>query len=171
MTGHNESYYFENCNFLGKSSLGGNADFYSGHFFKCNFENVNIFPNVNANSDDLILFENCSINCSENNLIYYRPFAYTKGTFTNLEFKDCIITISKTNSSFIYAYAKPNGSCEFNNCNFIISSIFTIFDGYPSYIDNITDYSLNFINSPLLENIKLISDTFKSNENIKITIK
>ena len=171
MTGHNESYYFENCNFLGKSSLGGNADFYSGHFFKCNFENVNIFPNVNANSDDLILFENCSINCSENNLIYYRPFAYTKGTFTNLEFKDCIITISKTNSSFIYAYAKPNGSCEFNNCNFIISSIFTIFDGYPSYIDNITDYSLNFINSPLLENTKLISDTFKSNKNIKITIK
>lgn len=171
ITGHEGSYYFENCSFLGKCSLGDNADFYSGHFIECNFENVNIFPNVNANSNDLILFENCSINCSENNLIYYRPFAYTKGTFTNLEFRDCIITISKTTSPLIYAYAKPNGSCSFNNCNFNILSIFTIFDGYPSYIENIIAYSLNFINSPLTENIKLISDTFKSNKNIKITIK
>ncbi|WP_289129960.1 collagen binding domain-containing protein, partial [uncultured Clostridium sp.] len=96
ITGHDGSYYFKNCSFLGKCALGDNADFYSGHFIKCNFENVNIFPNVNANSNDLILFENCSINCSENNLIYYRPFAYTKGTSTNLKFKDCIITISKT---------------------------------------------------------------------------
>lgn len=171
ITGHEGSYYFENCSFFGKCSLGDNADFYSGHFIECNFENVNIFPNVNANSNDLILFENCSINCSENNLIYYRPFAYTKGIFTNLDFKDCTITISKTTSPLIYAYAKPNGSCSFNNCNFNISSIFTIFDGYPSYIDNIIDYNLNFINSPLPESIKLISDTFKSNKNIKIAIK
>lgn len=171
ITGHEGSYYFENCSFLGKCSLGDNADFYSGQFIKCNFENVNIFPNVNANSNDSILFENCSINCNENNLIYYRPFAYTKGTFTNLEFRDCIITISKTTSPLIYAYAKPNGSCSFNNCNFNILSIFTIFDGYPSYIENIIDYSLNFINSPLPENIKLISDTFKSNKNIKIALK
>lgn len=171
MTGHEGSYYFKNCSFLGKCSLGDNADFYSGQFIKCNFENVNIFPNVNANSNDSILFENCSINCNENNLIYYRPFAYTKGTFTNLEFIDCIITINKTTSSLIYSYAKPNGSCSFNNCNFNISSIFTVFDGYPSYINNITDYSLKFINSPLPENMKLISDIFKSNENIKITLK
>ena len=171
ITGHNGSYYFKNCSFLGKCSLGDNADFYSGQFIECNFENVNIFPNVIANSDDLILFENCSINCLENNFIYYRPFAYTKGTFTQLEFKNCSITVNKTTSSLIYAYAKPNGTCSFNDCNFNLSSISTIFDGYPSYIDNITNYNINFINSPLLANIKLISDTFKSNQNIKITIK
>ena len=167
---HEGSYYFKNCSFLGRCSLGDNGDFYSGHFVECNFENINIFPNVKSDSNDLILFENCTLNCFENNFIYYRPFAYTQGTYTKLEFNNCIINVSKTTSSFVYAYAKPNGYCKFIDSVINIMTTLTIFDGTFNYIDYITNYNLIFINSPLPSNINLISSSYENNSNIKITI-
>ena len=101
---HLDNCYFENCYFKGKCSLSNHNGFYSGKFINCIFEDVNIFPNVLSNSDDLILFDNCTINYSKNNLIYYYPFAYSKGTFTQIKFINCSI-VNKDNNfkSLIYA--------------------------------------------------------------------
>lgn len=73
--------------------------------------------------------------------------------------------MDNTTASLIYAYAKPNGYCKFNNCSLIIPSNIFIFDGYKN---NIVDYSVVFNNSHLPADIKLISDYFKRNLNIKI---
>lgn len=125
--------YFNNCTFNGKVTLANHNGFYSSLFDNCIFEDVNIFPNVLANSDDLISFNNCNIKYSTNNLIYYSPFDYTKGTFTQVNFTNCIITnIDNNLKSLIYVYAKPNGYCKFDNCTFSIPNNLTILDGIKS---------------------------------------
>ena len=170
--GHLDSYYFKDCNFYGKSILDNHVNFYSGKFINCNFEDVQIKPSVNANSDDLIYFENCNINYSTNNLIYYSPAAYSKGTFSQIEFNNC--KISNLNAiattSFIYAYAKPNGYCKFTNCTISLPISSLIFDGYPTNISYIENYTIYFITSQLPHEIKLISNNYSSNTNIKINI-
>lgn len=170
--GHLDSYYFKDCNFYSKSILDNHVNFYSGKFINCNFENVQINPSVNANSDDLIYFENCNINYSTNNLIYYCPAAYSKGTFSQIEFNNC--KISNLNAiattSFIYAYAKPNGYCKFTNCTISLPINSLIFDGYPTNISYIENYNIYFINSKLPSEIKLLSSNYSSNTNIKINI-
>lgn len=163
--------YFENCNFNGKSSLDNHNYFYSAKFVNCYFENTRMTPNVNATANDLISFENCIINFSDTNLIYYAPTASTKGTFSQIVFSNCKITSFDSNTkSFIYAYAKPNGYCKFINCTINIPKNSIIFDGYPLIIDSIVDYTIEFNNSPLPENIQLISSSFSSNSNIKFII-
>lgn len=163
--------YFENCNFNGKSSLDNHNYFYSAKFVNCYFENTRMTPNVNATANDLISFENCIINFSDTNLIYYAPTASTKGTFSQIIFSNCKITSFDSNTkSFIYAYAKPNGYCKFINCTINIPKNSIIFDGYPLIIDSIVDYTIEFNNSPLPENIQLISRSFSSNSNIKFII-
>lgn len=169
--GHLNDNYFENCKFRGKSSLKNHNGFYSGKFIGCTFEDTTILPNVLANTDDIISFNSCTFGYSGANFIFYSPFAYSKGTFSNIQFNKCTIkNIDNNNKSLIYAYAKPNGSCTFNSCTLSIPQNITIFDGYPSNINYITGYSLQFINSPLPSNIQLISPSYKINPNIKISI-
>lgn len=168
---HLENCYFDNCHFNGKSSLSNHNGFYSAKFTNCIFEDVNIFPNVLANSDDLISFNNCTINYSTNNLIYYSPYAYNEGTFTQIEFINCNINnIDNNLKSLIYAYAKPNGYCNFTNCIFNIPEKILLFDGYPSNVSFIENYFLNLAHCIFPSNVSLISDLFKTNNNIKITI-
>lgn len=169
--GHSYSYYFENCMFNGKSSLSNNNAFYSAKFINCKFEDTSINPNVLANPADIIYFENCDIGYSENNLIYYCPFAYTNGTNTNLQFKNCNITnIDNNTKSLIYAYAKPNGVCSFEGCIFYLPSNLIIFDGISFYKEYIENYTIKFVGSPLKNTNILISDSYKTNTNIKVTI-
>lgn len=168
---HLEDCYFYNCNFNGKSSLSNHNGFFSAKFSNCIFEDVNIFPNVLANYNDLISFSNCTINYSTNNLIYYSPYAYNKGTFTQIEFINCNINnIDNNLKSLIYAYAKPNGHCNFTNCIFNIPEKILLFDGYPSNVSFIEGYFLNLAHCIFPSNFSLISDLFKSNNNIRITI-
>lgn len=169
--GNLNSIYFENCKFIGKSTLSNHNRFYCGNFVGCTFEDTNVSPNVNANSDDIISFSNCTLGYSANNFITYSPYAYSKGTFTNIKFDNCKINnIDNNTNSFVYAYAKPNGTCTFTNCTLTIPQSIIIFDGYPENIDYITGYSLQFINSTLPSNIQLISPAYKSNPNIKVSI-
>lgn len=169
--GHLNSNYFEDCKFYGQCKLLNNNGFYSGTFNNCIFNDVYINPNVLSNSDDIISFCNCIINYSNNNLIYYSPFAYTKGTFTNLNFTKCII--NKTNYdiySMLYAYAKPNGTCNFIDCTITLPENSLLFDGYPKYVSNIENFIIQLTNSSISSSVKLISNTFNSNTNIKINI-
>ena len=169
--GHLSSYSFNNCKFNGKCQLSNNNGFYSAIFSNCSFNDVFIIPSVLSNSNDLILFENCNINYTEYNFIYYSPAAYTKGTYSQIKFNFCTITNSNSKSTvFIYAYAKPNGYCFFNNCTITLPLTITIFDGYPTNLSYIENYNINFKNSTLPSDIKLISDNYKLNSNIKINI-
>ena len=169
--GHLSSYSFNNCKFNGKCQLSNNNGFYSAIFSNCSFNDVFIIPSVLSNSNDLILFENCNINYTEYNFIYYSPAAYTKGTYSQIKFNFCTITNSNSKSTvFIYAYAKPNGYCFFNNCTITLPLTITIFDGYPTNLSYIENYNINFINSTLPSDIKLISANYKLNSNIKINI-
>lgn len=166
--GHGNNCYFKDCTFNGKSSLKNNNGFYSGKFIDCIFENTTINPNVNANIDDIISFNNCTINYdSTDHFLNYGPFNYSKGTHSNVEFNNCTITnIDNSTKPLLYAYAKPNGTCTFNNCTLNVPPI-TILDGHPSNQEYITDYSIIFNNTELSNEIKLISDTFADNKNIK----
>lgn len=169
--GHLSSYSFNNCKFNGKCQLSNNNGFYSAIFSNCSFNDVFIIPSVLSNSNDLILFENCNINYTEYNFIYYSPAAYTKGTYSQIKFNFCTITNSNSKSTvFIYAYAKPNGYCLFNNCTITLPLTITIFDGYPTNLSYIENYNINFKNSTLPSDIKLISANYKLNSNIKINI-
>ena len=169
--GHLLSCYFENCRFLGKSTLANHVNFYSGKFVNCYFEDTMLQPNVLSNSDDLISFDNCVINYQDNQLVSYSPFSYTKGTFTNVEFSKCTISTNSNNlNPLIYAYAKPNGTCLFLNCNLNLPNNTLIFDGYPNYFSLIENYSINFISSTLPDNIRPISDNYKNNTPVKINI-
>lgn len=169
--GHLDSYLFKDCKFKGKCQLSNHNGFYSATFSNCSFDDVYIQPNVGANADDLILFENCDMNYTEANFMRYSPHAYTKGTYSQIKFDSCTITNSNSKSTvFIYAYSKPNGYCYFNNCTITVPSTITIFDGYPTNISYIENYNINFENSHLPSDIKLIGDSYKSNSNIKINI-
>lgn len=119
--GHLNSNYFENCIFKGKSNLSNHNGFSAANFVGCTFEDTAINPNVLANSDDNISFKDCTFGYSIGNFISYSPFAYTKGTFSNIKFDNFSIkNIDNNTKPLIYAYAKPNGSCTFTNCNLTI---------------------------------------------------
>ena len=169
--GHLTDYYFENCIFNGKSALSNHNGFYSATFIDCDFEDSTLHPNVNANSDDLISFTNCNFGYSGSNFIYYSPFAYTQGTFSQIVFNNCTIkNLDNNTKSLVYAYARPNGYCNFNNCTITIPPTLTIFDGVRSNGGYITGYTINFNNSPLPSTIKAISDEYATNTNIKVNI-
>ena len=168
---HLDSCYFNNCRFCGKSTLANHNGFYSAKFIDCIFDDVNIFPNVFSNYDDLISFTDCTINYTTNSLLYYSPFAYSKGSFSGIKFNNCIISNKDNNlKSLIYAYSKPNGYTQFNNCTFNIPSNIFIFDGYPTNISFIEDYLIELNNSPLPIDIKIINPTFEINKNLKVKI-
>lgn len=169
--GHLDSYLFKDCKFKGKCQLSNHNGFFTGTFSNCSFDDVYIQPNVEANADDLILFENCDMNYTEKYFMYYSPHAYTKGTHSQIKFDSCTITNSTNNSTaLMYAYSKPNGYCYFSNCNITVPSTITIFDGYPTYLENIEDFTITFENSPLPSDVKLISDKFKTETSTKINI-
>ena len=169
--GHLDSYLFKDCEFNGKCQLSNHNGFFTGTFSNCSFDDVYIQPNVEANADDLILFENCDMNYTEANFIRYSPHAYSTGDYSQIKFDSCTITNSNNKSTaFIYAYSKPNGYCYFNNCTITVPSTITIFDGQPSYLSNIEDFTITFENSPLPSDVKLISDKFKAETPTKINI-
>ena len=130
-----------------------------------------ICPNVTANSDDLISFTNCNFGYSDSNFIWYSPFAYTQGTFSQVTFNNCSIkNLDNNTKPLVYAYARPSGYCNFNNCTITIPPTLTIFDGSPENVNYITGYTINFNNSPLPSTIKVISDKYATNTNIKVNI-
>ena len=169
--GHKNAYQFIDCNFYGKCRLYDHTGFYCGYFKNCEFEDVNITPNVTSDvAEDMIIFEDCKINYSSN-FIYYRPFAYSIGIDSKIVFKNCEITnINADNKSlFIDAYAKPNGYCRFENCtiNGLVANQ-VIFGGYPSYYENITNYRLEFINTPLPSDVVMLYGDFVTKSNITV---
>lgn len=169
--GHKNAYQFIDCNFYGKCRLYDHNGFYCGYFKNCEFEDVNITPNVTSDvAEDMIIFENCKINYSSN-FIHYRPFAYSISIDSKIIFKNCEITNINANNKalFIDAYAKPNGYCRFENCT--ISGLVAnqvIFGGQPGNYENITNYRLEFINTPLPSDVVMLYGDFATLSNITV---
>ena len=161
-------YYFENCNFFGKSLMSNHNEFHSGHFVDCNFDNTSIQVHVQSKEDDVILFENCKIGYEEENLVRYCPFAYTDGTYSEVVFKDCTIT-NKSAKSLIYAYSKPVGKVVFENCIIDVPKDTILFDGCDN--KDTINIDIEFINTTIVNELKLTHDKFKNNENIRIITK
>ena len=171
----NTTRLFENCNFYGNYSLGvsgGTSSPTYTTFKNCYFENSHVtIDTLRLKAGDLTLFENCEFNYKNNYFIYVGPNAYDSGYFDTVKFDSCIINNSdNVNKSFIYCYAKPNGNFIFNSCSISIPPTIILLDGYNTNIDKITNLIFTFNNSPLPKDIKLISDYFKNNSNIKFNI-
>lgn len=169
--GHKNAYQFIDCNFYGKCVLADHGAFFSGYFKNCEFEDVYLEPNVMSDvAEDKIVFENCKMNYS-GKFIYYRPFAYSIGVDSKIIFKNCEITNIKADNAepFFYAYAKPNGYCRFEDCT--ISGLVAnqvMFNGYPSNYQNITNYRLEFINTPLPNDVVMLYSDFATLSNITV---
>ena len=161
-------YYFEDCNFFGKSLMSNHNEFHSGHFVNCHFDNTSMQVHVQSKEDDVILFENCKIGYEEENLVRYCPFAYTDGTYSEVVFKDCIIT-NKSAKSLLYAYSKPVGKVVFENCIIDVPKDTILFDGYAD--KDTINIDIEFINTTIVNELKLTHDKFKDNENIRIIMK
>lgn len=161
-------FYFENCNFFGKSLMSNHNEFHSGHFVNCHFDNTSIQTNVQSKEDDVILFENCKIGYEEENLIRYCPFAYTDGTYSEVVFKDCEIT-NKSAKSLIYAYSKPVGKVVFENCIIDVPKDTILFDGYAD--KDTINIDIELVNTTIVNELKLMHDKFKDNKNIRIIMK
>ena len=105
------------------------------------------------------------------NFIRYSPFAYSIGIDSKIIFKNCEITnINADNKQpFFDAYAKPNGYCRFEDCT--ISGLVAnqvMFNGYPSRYENITNFRLEFINTPLPSDIVMLYGDFATLSNITV---
>ena len=161
-------FYFEDCNFFGKSLMSNHGEFHSGHFVNCHFDNTSIGVHVQSKEDDIILFENCKIGYEEENLVRYCPHAYTDGTYSEVVFKDCTIT-NKSAKSLIYAYSKPVGKVVFENCIIDVPKDTILFDGWAD--KDTINIDIEFINTTIVNELKPIHDKFKDNKNIRITIK
>ena len=102
----------------------------------------------------MIQFNNCEINSTNNELVTYKPFSYTVGNFTKILFNSCNIN-SDTITTFAYGDAKPaNGVLELNGCEVNLPNLTLFFNCYPSYLENIKNFTIKIINVDLIcENI------------------
>lgn len=104
---------FENCKFEGKVAI-GTENFHTGIFRNCEFEDVEFITAVDS-LDGTILFENCKINSSAENVIYTGPFAGNID-YINVQFKDCEITHTGANLVGFFSMPSKNSQILFENC-------------------------------------------------------
>lgn len=168
-TSHNDTHIFNDCKFYGKSKLANHNCFSDGVFNNCYFEDTYIEANVQGNEDEVIQFNNCEINSTNDVLVRYCPHNYTVGNYTNIQFNNCDIN-SDTITTFAYGYSKPaNGVLETNSCNVNISNLTLFFNCYPSYLENIKDFRINIINTNITCEKMLHDNLVKLGDVIKIT--
>ena len=146
---HSSINRFNDCKFYGKSKLSNHNYFSDGVFNNCYFEDTYIEANVQGNEGEVIQFNNCDINSTNDILVRYSPHNYTVGNYTNVQFNNCNIN-SDTITTFAYGYAKPtNGVLEINSCNVNMPNLTLLFNCYPQYFENIKDFTIKIVNTDL----------------------
>jgi len=105
---------FENCTFTGKTPL-INYSLVAGTFKNCSFEDLRMIA-CTRDSDETILFEDCTINSTADVFIDIGPFAYSDPSHINLIFRNCAIT--HTGRKFINQTAKTSAGSQvlFDGC-------------------------------------------------------
>ena len=130
-----------------------------------------IQPNVSALENDEIKFDNCVIFSSNSYLIIYYPNNYTKGNYTKVIFNNCNISSYTNVVTFAYGYAKPSkGYLELNNCMLYLPNLTVFFDCYPQYLENIENFNINFINTPINNSISILCSYLQNNNHINIKV-
>ena len=167
--------FFENCKFYGKSQFnisGKTTLIISTQFKDCLFnDSYIVIDGLNLNSNNLTLFENCSFRYSSNSFTYLDSYGTNPCNFGTVKFTNCTINnINNNLKPFIYIYSHPDGYFKFINCTISIPSSITMIDGNPINNSLIQSLSIEFNKTPIPTNIKLISDSFKNNSNIKILV-
>jgi len=104
---------FENCKFEGKVTI-GTENFHTGIFRNCEFDDVEFITAVDS-LDGVIMFENCKINSSAENVIYTGPFAGNID-YINVQFKDCEITHTGENLVGFFSMPAKDSQILFENC-------------------------------------------------------
>ncbi len=104
---------FDNCKFEGKVTI-GTENFHTGTFTNCDFDDVNFEVAVDS-KEGKILFDNCTINSSAENIIHTGPFAYSTD-YMNIEFKDCDITHTGANIIGFVSLPSKNSQILFDHC-------------------------------------------------------
>ena len=169
--GHECSCTFTDCHFYGKTTLANHNNFYSALFIKCVFNDLLIQPNVSALENDEIKFDNCVIFSSNSYLIIYYPNNYTKGNYTKVIFNNCNISSYTNVVTFAYGYAKPSkGYLELNNCMLYLPNLTVFFDCYPQHLENIENFNINFINTPINNSISILCSYLQNNNHINIKV-
>lgn len=160
---------FNDCKFYGKSKLANHNCFSDGVFNNCYFEDTYIEANVQGNEDEVIQFNNCDINSTNDKLVIYKPHNYTVGNFTKILFNNCNID-SDTITTLAYGESKPaNGVLELNGCEVNLPNLTLLFDCWRGYIEYIQDYNIRIINTDITYE-KAIPDALLSlGDAIKIT--
>ena len=104
-------------------------------------------------------------------MIKYAPYGYTKGNYTKVTFDNCNISNITNGNLFAYGYAKPSkGFLNLNNCILNLPNLNIFFDCSISYLENIENFNIILINTPLNDSISILNDKLKNNPNINITI-
>lgn len=144
---HTSKYLFTNCVFEGMSNLANHNSFTNGRFENCKFEDTRISMNVCGLENEEVVFENCEINSTHTDLVWFGPYAYSIGTLLNLKFIKCDIKCTKA-ESFIYGYAKPcNAYITFDGCSVEFPENANLLDGYPSGLDLVENVNFKLINT------------------------
>ena len=104
---------FENCKFEGKVAI-GTENFHTGIFRNCEFDDVEFITAVDS-LDGVILFENCKINSSAENVIKTGVYGGDID-YINVQFKDCEITHTGENLVGFFSLPANNSQILFENC-------------------------------------------------------
>lgn len=142
---------FYNCKFYGKVFLANHTAFRSAKFIDCWFEDVYMEANCECQSLDKIIFKNCEINSSSNTFLTYRPFGYTIGKWTYVEFDGCKFNFTSESLVFSCCFSKPSiGKLILKNCiiNSVNDFILTKIDGAIK-IDTFKNYEITLNNNTL----------------------
>lgn len=136
----------------------------------CEFDDVQFEVNVRSDGGTCMVVKDCNINFSRP-LIHYSPFNYTVGTYSNIMFENCNLNCINNNlTNLINIFAKPQNSyITFKNC--VINNLpenAYIIDGIEQYKENIKNVNIKFINTYINKNQNLIADKYKDLNEINI---
>lgn len=140
--------YIYNCKFENKCELKGvGKSFTSGKFINCIFDDLSITISELAKPGDKILFKDCDISFSGDQLVYYNGGgAYNLGRNNKLEFNNCKIRCMNDSCKYlIYLFSYPEGMCTFNNCTFENCENINIIDVRHFKIENFLSYYVKLI--------------------------
>ena len=160
---------FNNCKFVGKTTLKNHNGFNTGTFNNCTFDDMNLSVGCSGeNNKPGIVFNNCNIKSTAEHFINFGPHAYSRGSY-NIKFNNSRLELSAGN--LIYMYSKPTAGSiiSFNECT-IVKNEGKLLNGYSS-ISNMEEVELSLVFNKCNMN-KNLDDSYKgTNGKVNIVYK
>ena len=110
---------FDNCKFVGKTTILNKNLCNSGVFNNCEFDDLSMEINCENNvSTQGMQFNNCKINSTRDKFIFLGPWYYSTGTM-NVEFNKCDINLGAGTIVDILGMPIGESKIVFNDCNLL----------------------------------------------------